>query len=210
MVYCIYLGICLHGSVYIIFNISVLNYMENSMSVFSCRCDFSWRFNTDREKNFPDGPLSTGKSPPTRKNIFPWWEEIDRENRHRQEKSDFFDGVQTVRVNDIIACRFCTAKEFYFLVGNPFFYGFYRQRKEIFLDGFAINLWVIHRQEIKIVFSWRYTVREIALSLSSQPWRLFPGGSPSGNLLLDFLDGVLHFPDGPYTIREFRLSSSGR
>ena len=71
MVYCIYLGICLHGSVYIIFNISVLNYMENSMSVFSCRCDFSWRFNTDREKNFPDGPLSTGKSPPTRKNIFP-------------------------------------------------------------------------------------------------------------------------------------------
>jgi len=120
MVYCIYLGICLHGSVYIIFNISVLNYMENSMSVFSCRCDFSWWFNTDREKNFPDGPLSTGKSPPTRKNIFPWWEEIDRENRHRQGKTIFY-GVQTVRVNDIIACRFCTAKEFYFLVGNPFF-----------------------------------------------------------------------------------------
>jgi len=38
-------------------------------------------------------------------------------------KKRFFDGVQTVRVNDIIACRFCTAKEFYFLVGNPFFDG---------------------------------------------------------------------------------------
>jgi len=83
---------------------------------------------------FPDGKKSTGKTGTGR-------------------KKRFFYGVQTVRVNDIIACRFCTAKEFYFLVGNPFFYGFYRQRKEIFLDGFAINLWVIHRQEIKIVFS---------------------------------------------------------
>jgi len=51
---------------------------------------------------FPDGKKSTGKTGTGR-------------------KKRFFYGVQTVRVNDIIACWFCTAKEFYFLVGNPFF-----------------------------------------------------------------------------------------
>jgi hypothetical protein len=35
MVYCIYLGICIHGSVYIILNKFVLHNIENVMLVFS-------------------------------------------------------------------------------------------------------------------------------------------------------------------------------
>jgi hypothetical protein len=99
MVYCIYLDICLNGSAYIILNIPVLNYMEKAiMALFPVRWFFSWRFNTVREKYFPDGPESSGKSLPTRKIIFPWRLSVDRENKNRQGKHNFLDGVHTVRV----------------------------------------------------------------------------------------------------------------
>ena len=131
MVYCIYLGICLHGSVYIIFNISILNYMKTV-------CKF-----------FPVGVIFPGGLTPTGKRIF-LMVLFRQGNHHRQgkiyfpdgkkstgktgtgRKKRFFYGVQTVRVNDIIACRFCTAKEFYFLVGNPFFLWFLRSEKRDF------------------------------------------------------------------------------
>ena len=76
MVYCIYLGICLHGSVYIIFNISILNYMKTV-------CKF-----------FPVGVIFPGGLTPTGKRIF-LMVLFRQGNHHRQGKIYFPDGKKS-------------------------------------------------------------------------------------------------------------------